>query len=447
MFVSFYRLIVLIALALYFRIWNIFLRPNAKNTANFNRFLIKMGPSFIKFGQTLSTRPDIVGYDVARQLAQLQDNIPSFKFKLAKQRIERDFKTKLAELFQEFDEVPVAAASIAQVHFAVTKHNEHVAVKVTRPNIKRRVAQDIILLKFGAKLISKLSKKINRLKPIEVINFFEETIQFELDLRIEAASADQLRSNLAKDEGIKIPKIFWELTSKNVLTMEKVEGIPINNIEKIKAKNLDLKKIAKNLAVNFFNQTYRDGFFHGDMHPGNIFVDEQHNIILVDFGIIGIADQKTKVFVAEILRGFLKRDYYHVARIHFEAGYIPKDQSIHRFALACRSIGESIVGKNSKDISIGRLLAHLFDITEHFKMETQIQLLLLQKALILVEGVGTLIDPEINMWSLAEPWIEKWYIENISFEAKVMEALKKLPKFLEKMIEKKDGFVEDCPKA
>lgn len=428
------RFIYIVCLAIYYRIWQAFINPCAASSARFKRFLIALGPIFIKFGQVLSTRPDIVGSILADELSSLQDNMKRFPYKMVTKIFLKEFASTIENMFSAFEKIPVASASIAQVHFAVTKNGDEVAVKILRPAIEKKISRDLKIMFWAAKLLKLLSKKIDRFKPIEVVKFFKDTIIAELDFRMEAAAADQLRENLANDEFVIIPKIYWDLSCKSIMTMERIKGIKISDHKTIAEKGLDRKIIAKNLAVTFFNMTYRDGFFHADLHPGNIFVDESYNIILVDFGIIGIVDDTTRIFVAETLRGFLNNDYKRISELHFEAGYIKKDKSPARFALACRSIGAPIVGKGSKQIAVGRLLSQLIDITRYFEMETQIELLLLQKNLILIEGVGTLIDKEINLWELAKPWIENWAVINISPEAKLVSFAKTIPEKLRKIL-------------
>jgi len=386
--------------------------------------LEKLGPTFIKLGQALSTRADLVGDEVAQDLARLQDKLPNFPYEVALAIIKEEFDRPVDELFQSIDPQPVAAASIAQVHQAVTIEGKKVAIKLLRPGIENIFARDIQLFLWLAKLIEKRVPYSRRLKPVEVINIFAQTVRMEMDLRFEAAAASELKENCIHDKGFYVPEIDWQRTSKRVLTLEWVDGIPIIDKEALTAAGHDLEKIARQLAVSFFNQAYRDGFFHADMHPGNLFVNSNGDIVVIDFGIMGRLDKQTRLYVAEILHGFLIRDYRKVAKVHFDAGYVPKHQSIDNFAQACRSIGEPIIGLPVAQISIARLLMQLFKITEDFEMETQPQLLLLQKTMMLVEGVGSVLDPNVNMWKLAEPWIEAWAVRNLGPEAKLINAAK-----------------------
>ncbi|MFN7038283.1 MAG: 2-polyprenylphenol 6-hydroxylase [Alphaproteobacteria bacterium] len=386
----------------------------------------ELGPIYIKLGQTLSTRPDIVGENIAFELSMLRDKLPPFATKAAIDIIEYELGGQLSNHYYDFDPQPIAAASIAQVHKATTHNGQKVAVKILRPNIEEIFSKDIKLFKSLAALINKKFKNFKRLKLEEVLFTFEQSIILELDLRFEAAAASELKENLKNDNDIYIPSVEWDKTSKRVLTIEWIEGIKIEDHEEIIKRKFNTEKIAANIAISFFNQAYRDGLFHADMHPGNLLINEKGQIVLIDFGIMGRLDKKTRIYVAEILDGFLKRDYLRVARIHFKAGYIPSNQSLELFAQACRSIGEPIVGLPVNRISIAKLLAQLFKITKDFSMETQPQLLLLQKTMMMVEGVGTMLNPNVNMWQLAEPWIYNWAKKNISFDAKFVDTISEI---------------------
>jgi ubiquinone biosynthesis protein len=406
----------------------------------------KLGPSFIKLGQTLSVRPDIVGEEIADSLTSLQDKIPPFESKKAIDIIEKELGSPVKELFLEFESEPIAAASIAQVHKAKTINGDEVAVKILRPGIQKKFHRDIKLF-FSIARFLKTFKRFRRLRPNAVVNVFAESVKKELDLRMEAAAASELKQNCKNDEGIYVPAVYWQLTSEKVLVTEWINGIPVNDREALVKAGHDLEKITERLSIAFLNQSYRDGFFHADIHPGNLFVDMDGNIAPVDFGIMGRLDKQTKIYVAEILRGFLSGDYAHVAKIHFDAGYVPKHKSELDFMLACRAIGEPIMGLPAAQVSIARLLAMLFKVTEDFEMETQPQLLLLQKTMVLIEGVGQKLYPDVNMWHQAEDWIKIWAKQNISAEAKIKdgakdmvimlsdlpEQLKKLNKIIDKL--------------
>lgn len=409
-----------------------------------------MGPSFIKLGQTLSTRADIIGQDIAEDLGSLRDNLPPFSGEEAQQIVEASLGASISQLFSSFDIEPIAAASIAQVHHAVTKDGKRVAVKIIRPGVERAFKRDLGLFYWLAHMVEAYLPSYRRLKPVMVITMLSEMVHLEMDLRFEAAAASELKENCKDDASIYVPTVYWTLTTGNILTTEWVDGIPIHDREALLAKGHDVNAIAGKLAVTFFNQAFRDGFFHADMHPGNLFVNDAGAIVPVDFGIMGRLDEENRLYVAEILRGFLERDYMHVARMHFRAGYVPKSESVMLFAQACRSIGEPIVGLPLNRISVGRLLAQLFKITEDFHMETQPQLLLLQKTMILVEGVGGHLNPGVNMWKLAEPWIGKWGKEHLSPTAHLKDTLrslshviKRLPQHLEHIDEVLSCFTKD----
>ncbi|WP_121543258.1 2-polyprenylphenol 6-hydroxylase [Candidatus Rickettsia colombianensi] len=441
-----------------------------KSRENYGKRLIDclsdLGPIYIKFGQTLSTRADLVGAEIADYLRLLQDKLPPFDGGVARKLITKEFlchsrtplchpcengdpeKTILdsrlrgndiresshdALPFSHFDNTPIAAASISQVHKAQLITGEYVAVKILRPDIHKRYNRDIKLLYFLAKIILKFSKA-KRLKPTKVVDKFHETMKFELDLRLEAAASSELMDNMRNDINVIIPKIYWDLTSENILTTEWLDGTSIYDTLLLKEMGLEPAKISQDFAVMFFNQAYRDGFFHADLHAGNILVNKQGKIILLDFGIMGRLKEKDRLAVAESLFGFLKRDYKLVAKVHLRAGYIPSNTDLGLFAQSCRAVTEPIVGMPTKNISIGKLLAHLFKITEDFGMEVQPELLLLQKTLIMVEGIGRQLDGNVNMWQLAEPWIKKWAVKNLSPEAKLLRLVKHYLDSLEDII-------------
>lgn len=389
-----------------------------------------LGPSFIKLGQTLATRSDIIGEEIANDLAKLQDKLPVSENFFIEKEIEKEFGQPLSALFSKFDHKAIAAASIAEVFKATTTEGEVVAVKVLRHGIEEKFASDVQLFFWLAKIIEKRLPATKRLKLTEVVQTFARSVEIEMDLRLEAAAASELSDNLKNDQGVYIPKINWQRTSKRILTIEWIDGIPIHDTKKLINHGFDLKKICANFSILFFNQAYRDGFFHADMHPGNVLVDKKGNIVFIDFGIMGRLDHKTRIYIAEILYGFLKRDYLHVAKVHFRAGYVPKTQSLYEFAQACRSVGEPIVGLSANQISVAKLLGHLFQVTKAFDMETQPQLLLIQKTTVLVEGVGSKLDSDVNMWKLAEPWIEEWANKNIGFDAKIVDAAKDILEFV-----------------
>jgi ubiquinone biosynthesis protein len=367
-----------------------------------------MGPSFIKLGQALSTRADLLSESVATDLARLQDHLPPFSGAEARRTIEAELGRPIETLFTKFDDQPIAAASIAQVHFAITTDGRQVAVKVLRPGIEDAFARDLDLFYWMAELVERTQPRFRRLKPIESVKAFADVVRVEMDLRMEAAAAEELGENFQDDPGYRAPTIDWDRSAERVLTLERVDGIPIGDRDAIVAAGHDPDVIMKKCAEAFFYQVFRDGFFHADMHGGNAFVDKAGHIVPVDFGIMGRVDEDTRGYLAELLVAFLRRDYRAVAEVQFRAGYVPQDQSLEMFAQACRSIGEPIFGKPSHEVSIARLLAQLLRVTEQFEMAVQPQLLLLQKTMLMAEGMGTRLNPKLNIWELARPLIEEW---------------------------------------
>jgi len=381
--------------------------------------LQELGPSFIKLGQALSTRSDLLGEEVAADLSELQDHLPPFSGDEARATIDRELGMPVEEIFQEFNDTPLAAASIAQVHLAVTTDGDNVAVKILRPNIEKAFARDLELFLWIAELAERTRPELRRLKPVEVIRTFEETIRLEMDLRLEAAAAQELDQNFKDDDSFRVPSIDWRRTARRVLTQERIEGIPIDERDALIEAGHDPEEVLKKAVVAFFKQVFRDGFFHADQHPGNLFVGAEGEIIAVDFGIMGRLDRTTRLYLGEMLSSFLNRDYQRVAEVHFEAGYVPAHKSVQAFTQACRSIAEPILDKPQNEISIARLLSQLFQVTETFDMETQPQLLLLQKTMLVAEGVGRILSPDANMWFLAQPLIEEWTKEYMGPEAKI----------------------------
>src|SRR6266481_310006 len=373
--------------------------------------LQEMGPSFIKLGQALSTRADLLSESVAVDLARLQDHLPPFPGAQARRTIELELGRTIETLFTSFDDVPIAAASIAQVHFAVTTDGREVAVKVLRPGIEAAFARDLDLFYWMAELVERTQPSFRWLKPIESVKAFADVVRVEMDLRMEAAAAEELGENFRDDPGYRTPAIDWDRTALRVLTLERVDGIPIGDRDAIVAAGHDPDVIMKKCAEAFFYQVFRDGFFHADMHGGNAFVDRAGHIVPVDFGIMGRVDEDTRGYVAEV---------------QFRAGYVPSHQSLEMFAQACHSIGEPIFGKPSHEISIARLLAHLLRVTEQFEMAVQPQLLLLQKTMLMAEGMGTRLNPKLNIWELARPLIEEWMRTHFGPRATVGRAVEDL---------------------
>ena len=379
----------------------------------------KLGPSFIKLGQLLSTRPDLIGDDMAGDLGSLRDNLPPFPTSVARAIVEKELQAPINQLFNFFEDKPVAAASIAQVHKAITKDGRAVAVKVLRPNIEKAFERDLKLFAWIANILHRYSKIAKRLKPVEVVKTLRESVFFELDLRFEAAAATELANNMKLlDVGLRVPEVDWNLTSRRVLVTSWVDGIAIHDIEAIKRAGLDTNAILEKLARSLFCQVFRDGFFHADLHPGNIFVDGNGDIVAVDFGIMGRLDLDSRIYMAEILRGFLTEDYARVARMHFDAGYVPAHKSLEMFTQACMAVAKPVVGKPAHEISVANLLGQMFGIAAEFEMETQPQLLLLQKTMVVTEGVGRMLNPTVNMWELARPLVEEWANEQFGLAGK-----------------------------
>ena len=372
--------------------------------------LESMGTTFIKLGQFLATRPDIIGDKLSLKLENLQDKLPPFSLLQAKEIIKNDLGKDTYDTIIDLSE-PVAAASIAQVHKAQINDNgtiKDVAIKILRPDIKKIFNEEIDAIMLFAFLVESFIKKTKRLKLVEVVFLLKEITNLEMDLRFEAAAANEYAENTKNDIGFKVPQIYWNFTSENVMTLDWVDGISIRETEELKKRNLDTEKIAENIIQNFLRHAVRDGFFHADMHQGNIFIDDNGDIIPIDFGIMGRLDKISKRFLAEILFGFIQRDYRKVAEVHLAAGLVPNNVPIDELAQALRSIGEPIFGQTVKDISGGKLLKQLFDVTEKFNMQTQPQLLMLQKTMVVVEGVARKLNPNTNIWTTSKPVLENW---------------------------------------
>jgi len=406
--------------------------------------LQSMGTTFIKLGQFLATRPDIIGEDIAKELEKLQDKLPPFQLEEAKNILRKEIEKENFDKIKNFSD-SIAAASIAQVHFATindSTEKKEVAIKILRPNIEKIFNEELDALMLLAYIVESLIKKTKRLKLVEVVQLLREITNVEMDLRFEAAAANELYENTKNDVGFKVPKIYWNQTSKRVLCLEKVDGISIREVENLKSLNIDVKKLAKDIIQHFLRHAVRDGFFHADMHQGNLFVTKNSNIVPVDFGIMGRLDKNNRKYLAEILYGFIKRDYKKVAEVHFLAGLVSKNVSKDEFAQALRSIGEPIFGQSVKNISGGKLLSQLFEITEKFNMQTQIQLLLLQKTMVVVEGVARKLNPETNIWETSRPVLENWLKETkdpinslnetIKNTSEVIKRLPELPEIMDK---------------
>lgn len=383
------------------------------------RALTALGPAYIKFGQLLSTRPDIVGPDLSRELTMLQDKLPEFPQAEARAAVEREFGVPLESLFSEFGP-PVAAASLAQVHKATLRASgQPVAVKVLRPGIERAFLRDVDAFYLAARMVEIFAPFARRLRPRAVIAHFEGVVLGELDLRMEAAAAAEFRASAAKDPGFRVPAVIWPAAGRRVLTMEWVSGVNMGDVEALRATGVDMVRLSERIIQAFLTHALRDGFFHADMHQGNLKLGPDGAIVALDFGIMGRIDPYTRRVYAEILMGFLRQNYQRVAEVHFEAGYVPRDRDPHAFAQALRSVGEPIFGQDASHISMARLLAHLFEVTERFGMETRTELILLQRTMVVVEGVARSLNPAMNMWETARPVVTGYIAENIGPKATV----------------------------
>jgi ubiquinone biosynthesis protein len=377
-----------------------------------------LGPAAIKLGQVLATRPDIVGSEIAVALAELQDRLPPFSALKARRAVEAALGVGLEARFASFGEA-VAAASIAQVHRAVTKDGREVAVKVLRPGIEEAFARDLAAFAFAARLAERCSAEARRLRFAAVVETLKASVAIELDLRMEAAAASELAETCKVDAGFRVPAVDWSLTAKRVLTTEWVDGVSIRDVGALRAAGHDPKQIAVRLMRQFLKMALCDGFFHADLHPGNLFVMADGRLVAVDFGIMGRLDLKTRKFMADTLMGFLSRDYARVANAHFAYGTVSKDHSVDLFAQTLRAIVEPIFGHPSREVSIADLLSRLFDTTREFGMQTQPQLLLLQKTMVVAEGVARSLDPDFDMWEAARPVAEGWLAEHTGPLAKL----------------------------
>ena len=377
------------------------------------RALTAMGPAYIKFGQILSTRPDVVGPELAEQLRVLQDRLPPFSTDVAKQSFKSEIGLDADDVFSDFSE-PVAAASIAQVHRGELKDTgQSVAIKVLRPEIERAFQKDLDTFYFAARLVEFVSPKSRRLKPMDVIAHFDGVVRGELDLRLESASASEFLANIKEDKGFSVPSVNWSLSSRRVMTLDWADGVPMGDVDALAAAGHNLSELGDRVLHMFLNHALRDGFFHADMHQGNLKVSSSGDIVAFDFGIMGHIDEYTRRVYAEILFGFIKRDYKRVAQVHFEAGYVPQDQDVDEFARALRAVGEPIFGMDASNISMGRLLSYLFEVTERFGMETRTELILLQRTMVVVEGVARSLNPQINIWEVARPIVEGYIKSNL----------------------------------
>jgi ubiquinone biosynthesis protein len=382
----------------------------------------RLGPSHVKFGQFLATRPDVVGTRLAADLEKLKDRMPPFPTAQAKAIVEATLGQTCDAIFAEFSE-PVAAASVAQVHKAVVRATgETVAVKVLRPGVQRQFRKDLDAFHGGARFAEAWLPGMDRLRPTTVVDVLDRSVAMELDLRLEAAALSEMAQNTKDDPSFRVPAPNWELSGRDVLTMEWIDGIPLTDHAALAAAGLDLPALGRNVIESFLRQAIRDGFFHADMHQGNLFADRAGNLVAVDFGIMGRIGDKERRFLAEILFGFITRDYQRVAEVHFEAGYVPARHSVEDFAQAIRAIGEPIHQRRADEISMAKLLTLLFEITELFDMTTRPELVMLQKTMVVVEGVGRTLDPKLDMWKTSEPVVRGWIERNLGPIGKLQDA-------------------------
>jgi ubiquinone biosynthesis protein len=392
--------------------WRRFNEPRA---VRLRKALESLGPIFVKFGQALSTRRDLIPLDIADQLALLQDQVPPFPGLLARAMLEDIYGKPLGDVFASFETEPVASASVAQVHFAVLKNGREAAVKILRPNVHRNIARDVALLYTLARLVQRWFPEARRLHPVEVVAEFEKHLADELDLMVEASNASQLRRNFEDQRLLIIPEVFWDYCDVSVMVMERMHGTPISQVDKLRGMGVDIPKLARDGVEIFFTQVFRDGFFHADMHPGNIQVAADGRYIGLDFGIIGTLGNSDKSYLAQNFLAFFQRDYHRVAMAHIEAGWVPADTRADEFESAIRSVCEPIFDKPLSEISFGKVLLRLFQVSRRFNMEIQPQLVMLQKTLLNVEGLGRDLDPQLDLWKTAKPYLERWMNEQVGW--------------------------------
>ncbi len=392
-----------------------FRNTSAPRAVRLRRALESLGPIFVKFGQVLSTRRDLMPVDIADELARLQDQVPPFPSERAIALLERVYKKKLNDVFQRFDETPVASASVAQVHFAVLPDGREVAVKILRPGIEQIITHDVALLDICAGLVERWWEDGKRLKPREVVAEFEKHLHDELDLMREAANASQLRRNFAGSPLLLVPEVYWDWCDTEVMVMERMHGTPISQVDALRAQGVDIRRLAEHGVEIFYTQVFRDGFFHGDMHPGNIQVARDGRYISLDFGIMGTLTDIDKRYLAQNFIAFFRRDYKRVAEVHIESGWAPAATRVDELEAAIRAVCEPIFDKPLREVSFGRVLLRLFQTSRRFGIEIQPQLVLLQKTLLNIEGLGIQLDPELDLWKTAKPWLERWMSEQVGW--------------------------------
>ena len=417
------RLLRILAVALRFRLYRFLPRyagvADPDRAIRLRRALEALGPIFVKFGQVLSTRRDLLPLDIADELARLQDQVPPFAADLAAAEIEKGIGRKIDEVFAEFSAEPVASASVAQVHLARLRNGPEVAVKVLRPGVEAAIAKDVALLETAAGLVERLWADGRRLKPRQVVAEFARHLEDEMDLLREAANASQLRRNFEGSPLLAVPQVHWDWCSQRVMVMERMHGTPVSQVDALRAKGVDIPRLARAGVEIFFTQVFRDGFFHADMHPGNIFVADDGKYVALDFGIMGTLTEADKNYLAQNFLAFFNRDYRRVAQAHLDAGWVPAGTRVDEFETAIRAVCEPVFARPLKEISFGRLLLRLFQTSRRFGVEIQPQLALLQKTLLNIEGLGRELDPDLDLWQTAKPFLERWMDEQLGWRGLV----------------------------
>ena len=404
-----------------------------------------LGPAFVKLGQALATRPDIIGVQLSNELAQLHDNMEPFSYEKIVKSIKTETGKDIEELFKSFNKTPIAAASISQVHKAKTFENDIVAVKILRPGVEKAIFSDLRFFKWCAKFLSSLDKEISFLRLSEAVDIFEALTKNEMDLRLEAAAADELSNNFDKDERFIVPNVFWSLTSKRMLVTTWIDGIKINDLDALKTGGHKIDVITKNSAEAFFLQVFRDGFFHADMHPGNVFINSEGVIIPVDFGIMGRLHVSDRIFLAQLLKAILDRNFLKVAQLHFDKGILPSNTSIESFSQEIRALSIPLLDKKIGQISLGNLLGELFSLASKWKLNIQPQFLLLQKTIVMAEGIGRQLNPETDMWVMSKPLVNEWLSSTDlkkKFSQEVFSNIKMISKKLPEIIHKFDATLD-----
>jgi ubiquinone biosynthesis protein len=404
--------------------WRVLAAPRA---VRLRRALETLGPIFVKFGQVLSTRRDLLPADIAEELAKLQDRVPPFPAEQAVALLERAYGKPLAQVFAEFDRTPVASASVAQVHLARLRDGTEVAVKVLRPGIAAVIANDLALLHAGASLIELAWADGRRLRPHEVVAEFSKHLEVELDLLREASNASLLRRNFEDSPLLVVPEVYWDYCSSEVMVMQRMRGTPVSAVAELRAQGIDIPRLARAGVEIFFAQVFRHGFFHADMHPGNILVAPDGRYVALDFGIMGTLTETDKSYLAQNFLAFFRRDYRRVAEAHIESGWAPRDTRIDEFEAAIRAVCEPVFARPLREISFGRVLLRLFQTSRRFQIEVQPQLVLLQKTLLNIEGLGRELDPELDLWQTAKPYLERWMAEQVGWRGLVDRVKREAP--------------------